>query len=202
MQVLTLGFIWHGFNDAVKEGDGDRVLTYWKFFMLVFKVTRHHNYFKESVILQLQYHFLFPQRQAEQLKWSRFINSKGRVGGNVSCDLHLEHLNRRLKDIITGLQSNESAIDRAAKSIGVVHHICETFENATQITKESGRHIRAGFSKECKMMYDELHEQQVFMQLDNKRSHQSFTKLKSVLQQCPDKHLLPYITKKLKSYQL
>lgn len=99
MQVLTLGLIWHGFDDAVREGDGDSVLTYWKFFILVFKVTRHHNYFKESVILLLQYHFLLPQRQAEQLKWCRFVNYRGRVGGNVSCELHLEHLNCRLKDI-------------------------------------------------------------------------------------------------------
>ena len=77
MQVLTLGLIWHGFDDSVKEGDGDRLFIYWKFFMLMFKVARYFNYFKESVILQLQYNFLFPQRQAEQLKWSRFVNSKG-----------------------------------------------------------------------------------------------------------------------------
>ena len=99
---MTLGLIWHGFDDGVREGDGDRVLIYWKFFMLMFKVTRHYNYFKESVILQLQYNFLFPQHQAEQLKWCRFVNTKGRTGANVSCDLHLEDLNRRLKDIITG----------------------------------------------------------------------------------------------------
>ena len=62
MQVLTLTLLWHGFNDAIREADGDHVLTYWKFFAVVFKVTRHHNYFKESVILQLQYHFLLPKR--------------------------------------------------------------------------------------------------------------------------------------------
>ena len=118
--------------------------------MLIFKVARHYNYFKESVILQLQYNFLFPQRQAEQLKWCRFVNSKGKIGRNVSCDLHLEHLNRRLKDIITGLQSNENAIDRAAKSIGVIHQICETFENETYISKESERHVRAAFSRNVK----------------------------------------------------
>ena len=201
MQVLTLGTMWHGFDDSVREGDGDRLFIYWKFFMLIFKVVRHFNYFKESVILQLQYNFLFPQRQAEQLKWSRFVNSKGKVGRNVSCDLHLEHLNRRLKDIIIGLQSNENAIDRAAKSIGVVHHICEIFEDETHISKESGKHVRPPFSKECKMVYEELHDQQVFMQADQ-RNHPSFKSIKSVLQQCPDKHLLPYIVKKLKFYQL
>ena len=77
----------------MREIDGDRLMIYWKFFAVVFKVTRHSNYFKEAVLFQLQYFFLLPKRQAEQLKWSRFVNTKGRDGSNVSCDLHIEHLN-------------------------------------------------------------------------------------------------------------
>jgi len=29
-EVITLGLLWHGFHDAMKEGDGDRILQYWK----------------------------------------------------------------------------------------------------------------------------------------------------------------------------
>jgi len=58
-QVLTLTLLWHGFNDAVQEGDGDQVLIYWKFFAVVFQVTRYTNYFKEANLVQLQYHYLF-----------------------------------------------------------------------------------------------------------------------------------------------
>ena len=178
MQVLTLTLLWHGFNDAIREGDGDRVLTYWKFFAIVFKVTRHHNYFKESVILQLQYDFLLPKRQAEQLKWSRFVNTKGRTGCNVPCDLHLEHLNRRLKDMIIGLHSSDNAMDRAARSIGIVHQICETL--AQDSSTESAKHNRASFVKECKLMCDELVEQKIFEE-QNVRSHPSFKNMKSLL---------------------
>ena len=28
LQVLSLGLLWHGFNDAVKEADGDRILSF------------------------------------------------------------------------------------------------------------------------------------------------------------------------------
>ena len=199
MQVLTLTLLWHGFNDAIREGDGDRVLTYWKFFAIVFKVTRHHNYFKESVILQLQYHFLLPKRQAEQLKWSRFVNTKGRTGCNVPCDLHLEHLNRRLKDMIIGLHSSDNAMDRAARSIDIVHQICETL--AQDSSTESAKHNRASFVKECKLMCDELVEQKIFEE-QNVRSHPSFKNMKSLLQRCPKKQLLTYITAKLKKYQI
>ena len=37
LQVLNLGLLWHGFNDLIREGDGDRILTYYKFILNVFK---------------------------------------------------------------------------------------------------------------------------------------------------------------------
>ena len=43
-EVITLGLIWLGYYDAVKEGDGDRVLQYWKFLLLLFKISNHRNY--------------------------------------------------------------------------------------------------------------------------------------------------------------
>ena len=30
-EVLSLGLIWHGFHDATREGDGDRLLMYWRY---------------------------------------------------------------------------------------------------------------------------------------------------------------------------
>jgi len=197
---LTLTFLWHGFNDSVHEGDGDRLMVYWKFFALVFKVTRHSNYYKEAVLLQLQYHFLLPERQAEQLKWSRFVNTRGRTGCNISCDLHLEHLNRRLKTVMTGMHCDVNAIDRAAKAIGIIHRICEVLEDETSYD-EGGKHKRASFAKECRLMIEELLEQNVFVE-QSKRSHASFRAMKAVLQQCPSQNLLSCTAKRLKTYQL
>ena len=200
LQVLTLTFLWHGFNDAVHEGDGDCLLVYWKFFTVVFKVTRHSNYFKEAVLFQLQYLFLLPKRQAEQLKWSRFVNSKGRKGCNISCDLHIEHLNRRLKTVMKGMHCDVKAIDYAAKAIGIIHRICEDLEEETSYA-EGDKHERETFFKECRLMVNELMEQNIFME-HSERRHASFKSIKPVLQQCPSKQLLPFMAKKLKTYQL
>ena len=30
--ALTLGLLWMGFHDAIREGDGERVIVYRKFF--------------------------------------------------------------------------------------------------------------------------------------------------------------------------
>ena len=32
MDLLSLSLIWHGFHDAIREGDGERILRYWIFY--------------------------------------------------------------------------------------------------------------------------------------------------------------------------
>ena len=38
LQVLHLGLLLHGFNNAIKEGDGNRIFNYYKFFFLCTKL--------------------------------------------------------------------------------------------------------------------------------------------------------------------
>lgn len=95
--LLTLGLLWMCFHDAIREGDGARVMIYWKFLLPVFKILGRRNYSIEAVTIQLQKYHHLSERQATQLTWSRFVNTNGRCGCNIPCDLYLEHLNRRLK---------------------------------------------------------------------------------------------------------
>ena len=64
-----------------------------------------------------QYHLTLSPRLAEQLKWSRFINTHGSAGHNISCDLHMEHLNKLAKVAVDGLGVNKSE-----KAITRVHN--------------------------------------------------------------------------------
>ena len=64
---LTLGLLWMGFYDSIKEGNGDLLMTYWKFLMLVFKKTGRKNYAIETLNIQLQRHYLLSEREAAQL---------------------------------------------------------------------------------------------------------------------------------------
>ena len=73
-KFLSVSFIWYGFPDAIKEGDGDGVLFYWKF-LLILKATQCQNYCKEVVNLLLQAQALSP-RLVAQLKWSRFLTPR------------------------------------------------------------------------------------------------------------------------------
>lgn len=102
----------------------------WKYLFLIFNTRHRYNYAKEAAILLMQYHYVFSDWQRMQLLTSRFINTKGRMGCNLPCDLQIEHLNRRLKGIICHQGSNikPSSLVTASKVIGIIDGICR-FEN-------------------------------------------------------------------------
>ena len=46
---LNSCLIWHGFHDSIREGDGDRIIRYWKMLLIILKASNHYNYAKEAV---------------------------------------------------------------------------------------------------------------------------------------------------------
>lgn len=169
-ELLTLALIWHAFHDAIREGDGERIIQCWKFFLIIFKNTNHRNYAKEAVNILYQYHYSFSERMKAQLLWSRCVNTKGSRGANIPGDLHMEHLNRRLKSVIRvmGGNVNPAAIQRAGKAIAVVDHICQCFA-----PHPADHHPIPEFGEDFVKVLEVLEEENVFMQLSARR-HQSF----------------------------
>ena len=47
-QLMTLLLFWYMFNDAM---DGDRIIDYWKFFLVIIQVEGHRNYYKEAIMM-------------------------------------------------------------------------------------------------------------------------------------------------------
>ena len=128
--------------------------------------------------------------------------------------MHLEHLNRRLKGLITGMGFNASsspsdassiypnnAVNRAARSIGVLHDICCNFEEQNLVKLESDKHAPPSFRKDVKNVLETLQEQNVFEQQAH-RKRASFSNLNTILQQCPFSNLKPWIEDKLTTYGL
>lgn len=175
-ELLTLGLLWHSFHDAIREGDGERILRYWKFLLIVFKSTNHRNYAKESVNVLCQYYYKFSERQKAQLLWSRCVNTRGYAGANIPCDLHMEHLNRRLKTIIRGMGSNisPSRIQKASRSLAAVQRVCDTFERETVKSMHSDHHPYPSFGKDFRTVLSILEDENVFEHVPG-RKHASFS---------------------------
>lgn len=181
-ETLSLGLLYMEFRDAIKEGDGERVLLVWKFLLLIFKASKRKNYAIEAFTLLVQYYLVLPPRLAEQLKWSRFINVHGLPGHNISCDLHMEHLNRLAKTAVEGLGANKSnkAIIRVGKTIGTLSAATENFNLQHNLPAASGSHSQKSSEKDLKKVVKLLQQQKVF-QNTRGRKHKSFKKLKTNL---------------------
>ena len=179
-ETLSLGLLLAEFEDAIKEGDGRRVLRCWKFFLLIFKSARRTNYALEAFTLLSQYHVLFPQRLREQLLWSRFVNTQGKPSCNIPADLQNEHLNRTAKMALGGQASNlkPKTIDRTGKILGPLVSICGKFDDATQLHRATSGHSLRSFKKDLDKITTELVERsKVFQAKPLRRQHHKFPNL-------------------------
>lgn len=141
---MTLGPLLKEFGDAIKEGDGDRIVKCWRYFLLLFKANGRKNYSVEAFNLLAQHDFLLSLRQAKQLAWNRTVNTHGYSGKNVSADLHMEHLNRQAKNALLTLGSNikDEAVERTGKCLRQTTKLTNTFDNENGIKDSSDLHSK------------------------------------------------------------
>ena len=65
VDILSLGLLWYGFKDATKEGDGDRIILYYKFLLPIFRSLKCRNYCVEAFHLLTQTVLLSPRKVAD-----------------------------------------------------------------------------------------------------------------------------------------
>ena len=158
-EVLSLGALLLEFKDSVHEGDGERLLTVWKFLVLIFRSARKTKYSLEGLILLIQAHVILPPRLKQQLLYSRFVNTKGTPGTNISMDLHLEHVNRVVKSAIHSQSSNlsPSAIVRTSRCTGSLFNVAEQFDKISLLHPQSSSHSEAKLDQDISRIVKQLH---------------------------------------------
>lgn len=74
---------------------------------------------------------------------NRFINTHGRLGQNIPCDLHNEYVNKLYKEIITnmGTKLTDESMQRAARAVTTLHQIRSNFDNESGVSVGTSAHI-------------------------------------------------------------
>ena len=141
-ELMTLGMFYLNYRDAIREGDGSRILTTWKYLLPIFRVSDRRNYSLEVLLSLYKYYYVFSERQASQFLWSRFVNTRGLPSKNKPVDLHMEHLNRLCKDCISGLGASKppKAISRIGKAIGPLQEVLDNFDSNVAVSSVSVKH--------------------------------------------------------------
>ena len=176
-ELLSLCLLYSEFRDAIREGDGDRVFSCWKFFLPIFRADRKSNYAIEALTYIAQATILLPSRSQQQLLWSRFVNTAGKKGRNVAGDLHMEHLNRTIKNALSYQYSNlqPQSIVRIGRISGLLDSVGRVFDKESGVLGRSTNHTAASFTKDLSAMTNELVSAHVFSNMPG-RAHSSFAK--------------------------
>lgn len=179
-ELLSYGLLYNEYSDAVREGDGPRVLRIWRYLMLIFKQHRRKNYSIESLHVLSQYHFFLSERQRQQLLWSRFVNTHGLPVHNIALDLHMEHLNRVCKSAVGNLGANQTVdgMKRVGKCVGVLAEVQNNYDKRMGVSKISGHHGTKSEKKDQSIILNQLLEKEVFSEYDN-RAYKCFASIKS-----------------------
>lgn len=69
------------FNDAIKEGDGERLLDVYKVALLLYKANGKSKYAYEVLLHLVKIYGILSKHDAHNLKWNRFFNKHGTKGG-------------------------------------------------------------------------------------------------------------------------
>ena len=143
----------------------------------LFASSARKNYSVEALNMLCQYHHKLTHRQAQELIWSRFINSHSAPGRNIPVDLHQDHLNHVCKDSIRGLQFNkvETAIIRIRKALGTISPVQDQFDEQNNVKKPSRAHKVHHADSDRDMIVQHLQKYKIFAS-NNGRFHSSFPK--------------------------
>jgi hypothetical protein len=100
----TMALLWHGLNykirvDAIRENDGPRIITHWRFDLIDLFNKHHPKYVIMAAKLLLNVSGGGSERLAKQLMWNRTINVNGGRGKNVSKDFYNEVINKKYKGV-------------------------------------------------------------------------------------------------------
>lgn len=189
------------FVDACREGDGERVIRYWKLCMLHFHAERKTKYALEALRLQFQLTTLQPYL-VHQLIWGRFVNTHGGQGRNLSCDLHNEHINHLYKDMICTMGANftESASTRAARCVSSLERVANGFDRQTGIHLEATAHSRRADEKDVNIVVEVLLKANI-MEVVAERYHSKFLDITlNPLERLNRDKMAQWIKKKAKEY--
>ena len=114
---------------------------------------------QEAVTVLMQCKPSFSERQRHQLLWSHCVNPKGCIGGNIPCDLHIEHLNRRLKTMLRNVAVTPKVVERAGKCLHLVDNVCRQFERQTASSRGLGYHATPKFGRDLQTVLKVLEEE-------------------------------------------
>nr|XP_054593293.1 uncharacterized protein LOC129160146 [Nothobranchius furzeri] len=199
---LSFGFFLMDMLDAVKEGDGERLMRLYRVALLYYKAYGHSHYAYSTFLLTLQVNASLTPQMAHRVTWNRFWSTRGGKGCNIPLDLHLEHLNNFLKSFLKGLGPNlsEEAARRVSQCIGVFRGMMDKVDEELGVKSPTGTHRAAQQETDVLTLVEVFKEEQLFKVIHGRR-FQAFPGFDQNLLRIKHKDLWQWMNGKLKEWR-
>lgn len=163
------------FMDAWAEGDGERIYTGWRLFFPHLYAAHRTKYSLEALRLQFQVQAVLSPHLAHHIKWDRFVNKTGGSGMNIPCDLHNEHVNKLIKEVIQHMGANltEGALQRVARSVSTLETICKCFDAESGVPIGTHAHSTRSDSEDVEKVMKVVLDNDLLATIPG-RKHQKF----------------------------
>ena len=163
---LEYGMLILNFFDAIKEGDGKRIVRCWKFQLPYLRNDPGSTkYALEALGMIFQVNVLLSSKHAHELIWNRTALLKSGSGHNIPLDLLLEFFNRLLKEVRKKLGPNATshkAMDRYCHAIDFTKVLLDNFDQECCVIRRSGRHYELSVESDLCKVVTELITQNAF----------------------------------------
>ncbi|VDI47021.1 Hypothetical predicted protein [Mytilus galloprovincialis] len=140
---------WLGLNllcrrDAVREADGNAMITHWKLDLVHFFASKHPKYLILAHMLLASVHGWLPEKLREDIIHNRTVNYGGGIGRNLPMDFMNEILNRLFKELLSCAkgQYTNATIQRCSQIIGPLGEALDTVFDSQVVENELYRHRR------------------------------------------------------------
>ncbi|XP_064615651.1 uncharacterized protein LOC135479677 [Liolophura sinensis] len=162
---------WRGLNllcrrDAVREGDGDAMLSYWVMDLVDFYRTGKFESVTSAHRLLSSVNGWLPEKIGHDLRWNRTVNFTGGSGRNIPADLMNDILNRLFNDLPKSRRDCfvSKISDDANPSLDLCEDSIDVVFDPKKIQREVKLHTRrnADIDKNVRMIVKSLRGEDLF----------------------------------------
>lgn len=180
---MRFGLLLQDINDAIREGDGERLVNLYRITLLLYKCYGRTKYSFTTLLFLTKVKAILPLEKANNLIWNRFCNTQGKKGKNLSLDLRLEQKNNLLKACLKVLGSNfsEDSAQRIARSIGQIEDIMRGVDTDCMESRESKNRSKTDPTETVRQIVTDLQSVQAFIFTPGREGYPSFPKMSANL---------------------
>ena len=178
----NIALIWKGLNllcrrDAVREADGEAMLSFWKFDLVHFFGTKHPKYVILAHRLIAAVNGWLSPKLRHDLVHNRTVNYGGGMGRNLPLDFMNEILNRLFKDLLESAKGRytDTTIQRCSQIIGPLGDALDKVFDTKIVENELYRHRRRAQNRDNNVLrlMEILSEDKLFSTIPGRR-HSAF----------------------------